>query len=84
MQRFFDIIFSSIAILVLSPILLICILILKLTGEGEIFYLQERNGLKGNKFKLFKFATMVKNSEKSEQEQLLFKMIQGYCPLENF
>lgn len=64
MQRFFDIIFSSIAILVLSPILLICILILKLTGEGEIFYLQERNGLKGNKFKLFKFATMVKNSEK--------------------
>ncbi len=64
MQRFFDIIFSSGALLVLSPIMVTCILILKFTGEKEIFYFQERYGLKGNKFKLVKFATMIKNSEK--------------------
>ena len=36
--------------------------ILKLTGEGKVFFLQERIGKNGDKFKLFKFATMVENS----------------------
>lgn len=62
MQRFFDIIFSGIAIILLSPLLLITMLILKCTGEHEVFYLQERMG-KGNKpFGIIKFATMLKNS----------------------
>tara|TARA_X000000368_G_scaffold404558_1_gene380743 strand:- start:40 stop:621 length:582 start_codon:yes stop_codon:yes gene_type:complete len=38
-------------------------LILKLTGEGEIFYFQERVGLNNKTIKIFKFATMLKNSE---------------------
>ena len=38
------------------------IIILKLTGEGEVFFLQERIGKDGEIFKLFKFATMLKNS----------------------
>ncbi len=37
-------------------------LILKFTGEGEIFYLQKRLGYLNNEFKIIKFATMVKNS----------------------
>jgi len=37
-------------------------LILKLTGEGEIFFLQERVGKNKKKFKLIKFATMIKDS----------------------
>jgi len=37
-------------------------LVLKLTGEGEIFFLQERVGQDRKLFKLFKFATMLKNS----------------------
>ena len=41
-KRIFDIILSSIAIILLSPILILIIVTLKLTGEGEIFYLQER------------------------------------------
>ena len=62
MQRFFDILFSGIAIILLSPLLLITMLILKCTGEHEVFYLQERMG-KGNKpFGIIKFATMLKNS----------------------
>ena len=42
LKRIFDIFLSSIAIILLSPILIIIIVLLKLTGEGEIFYLQER------------------------------------------
>lgn len=62
MQRFFDVFFSSLALLVLSPMLFPFILILKFSGEGEIFFLQERIGKGGHVFKLFKFATMLKDS----------------------
>ena len=62
LKRIIDIILSSIAIILLSPILILIIVILKLTGEGEIFYLQERVGYKTKSFMIYKFATMVKNS----------------------
>lgn len=62
MERFFDIILSGLALLVLSPVFIIVISILKLTGEGEIFFLQERIGKDGKLFKLYKFATMLKDS----------------------
>ena len=62
MDRFFDILFSGIALLFFSPVLVPLIIILRLTGEGEVFFLQERIGKGGKKFKLFKFATMLKNS----------------------
>ena len=41
MIRVFDIFFSAIALLILSPIFLLIIPILKLTGEGEVFYSQK-------------------------------------------
>lgn len=62
MIRFFDIIFSSIALFVLSPLFLVVIILLRFTGEGEIFYQQERVGKNGKIFSLLKFATMLKNS----------------------
>ena len=61
-ERFFDVFFSGLALLVLSPLLLPIVLILKFSGEGEIFFLQERIGKDGKVFKLYKFATMLKNS----------------------
>lgn len=63
MQRFFDIVFSGLALIALMPFLLPIILILRFTGEGEIFYVQERVGRGGKLFGLLKFATMMKNSE---------------------
>lgn len=63
MQRFFDIFFSGIAIIALSPVLISIILILSLTGEGEIFFQQSRIGKNKLSFQLLKFATMLKNSE---------------------
>ena len=62
MERFFDIFFSGLALLVLSPLLVPIVLILRFSGEGEIFFLQERIGKGGQVFKLFKFATMLKDS----------------------
>lgn len=62
MIRFLDIFFSVTALLFLSPILILCVAVLAFTGEKEIFYAQERIGLKQNNFELLKFATMLKNS----------------------
>ena len=62
MQRFFDIFFSVIALVLLSPFLLPLMIVLRATGVGEIFFPQSRVGLKGRQFKLYKFATMLKDS----------------------
>lgn len=62
-ERFFDILFSIIAIIIFSPIFLLISIILKCSGEGEIFFFQDRVGLNGKSIKLFKFVTMLKNSE---------------------
>ena len=62
MQRFFDIIFSLLALICLLPFLLPIAVALKFTGEGEILFSQKRVGENGKFFNLFKFATMLKNS----------------------
>ncbi|MBS1680849.1 MAG: sugar transferase [Bacteroidetes bacterium] len=65
MIRIADIILSLLTIIILSPLFLIVIIILAITGDGEIFYRQKRVGLRGELFGVFKFATMAKNSEKT-------------------
>ena len=60
--RLFDILLSSITLIILSPLLLVVMVLLKLTGEGEIFYRQKRIGQHQNAFYIIKFATMLKNS----------------------
>jgi len=60
--RFFDLVFSGLALIVLSPLFVVISLFLKFSGEGEIFFLQERVGKNKEMFKLFKFATMLKDS----------------------
>lgn len=62
LKRFFDILCSLLALIVLSPILLPVIVLLKLTGEHEVFYFQKRVGYKNKEFLIWKFATMLKNS----------------------
>lgn len=62
MKRFLDVVLSFLALVVLAPCLLPVVVILRLTGEGEVFYIQERAGRGGNSFGLYKFASMLKNS----------------------
>ena len=62
MKRFFDILLSGLALVVLTPLLMPIMLILKFTGENKIFYLQERVGKNGKMFGIWKFATMLEDS----------------------
>lgn len=61
-KRAFDLISSGIALLLLSPVFIPIMIALKLTGEGYVFYLQERVGHKNKLFHIYKFATMLKDS----------------------
>lgn len=61
-KRFFDILLSGIAIVILSPLLVPVMVILKCTGEHYIFYGQDRIGYRNRHFKILKFATMLLNS----------------------
>lgn len=62
MIRFFDILFSGIAIIILLPFMIPIMIGLKLTGEHDIFYKQTRIGKDGKPFGVMKFATMLRNS----------------------
>jgi len=57
-----DIVLSFLTLLLLVPLFLPIIIILKFSGEGEVFYFQERIGIKNTRFFIWKFATMLKNS----------------------
>ena len=61
-KRVLDMVLSGFALLILLPFFPLIALPLKLTGEGEIFYVQPRVGKKGRIFGLVKFATMLKDS----------------------
>ncbi|HMI78255.1 MAG TPA: sugar transferase [Ferruginibacter sp.] len=61
-KRFIDILIATIALILLSPLLIPSIIILLFTGEREVFYFQKRVGYKNRLFDIWKFATMMKNS----------------------
>lgn len=61
-KRVCDIGLSSILLIAISPIMIPIMIGLKLTGEGYIWYKQERVGYKNKRFGILKFATMLKDS----------------------
>jgi lipopolysaccharide/colanic/teichoic acid biosynthesis glycosyltransferase len=62
MIRLFDLILSSIALIVQLPLFVPLAILLSCTGEGKVFYRQERIGKGKKRFNLLKFATMLENS----------------------
>lgn len=62
LKRILDVLLSLITLVVLSPFLIPLLLLLRFTGEGEIWYKQNRVGYRNELFKIWKFATMLKNS----------------------
>jgi exopolysaccharide biosynthesis polyprenyl glycosylphosphotransferase len=58
-----DIYVSTVALLLLSPLFFLVALLIKLESSGPVFFIQQRIGLRGRKFKLIKFRTMVQNAE---------------------
>ncbi len=62
-KRLFDIVVAFSALCLLSPFLFLIMALIKLSSNGPIFYKQERLGLDGRSFSLFKFRTMDPNAE---------------------
>jgi exopolysaccharide biosynthesis polyprenyl glycosylphosphotransferase len=62
-KRLFDIVFSSLILLIGSPLLLAIALAVKLTSEGPVFYRQQRIGLDGEPFMMLKFRTMIDGAD---------------------
>ncbi len=62
-KRLFDIFFSLLGLILISPFLIIVSIIIKITSEGPVFFLQERLGQYEKPFFIYKFRTMVINAE---------------------
>jgi len=64
-KRMLDIILSSLAIVLLSPVFILTAIGVKLSSPGSVFYAQERVGKNGNVFKMIKFRSMIQNAERN-------------------
>jgi lipopolysaccharide/colanic/teichoic acid biosynthesis glycosyltransferase len=81
-KRGFDIAFSLLALVFISPVLLGIALAVKLDSEGPVLYVSERIGRDGKRFRFLKFRTMVKEADSlqgallhlNERRGNLFKM----------
>jgi exopolysaccharide biosynthesis polyprenyl glycosylphosphotransferase len=82
LKRTLDVVLSSIALVVLSPLLLAIAIAVKLDSAGPAFYSSERIGKKGRVFRCIKFRTMVRNADQllesmmhmNERDEILFKV----------
>lgn len=64
-KRLFDIVFSCLVIVAISPLGIFLSIMVVLTSDGPVFYKQERVGLHGKRFNILKFRTMVSDAEAS-------------------
>ena len=69
-KRAFDILICAVGLIIISPLLLIIALLVRLDSKGAILYSQERIGLYGVPFRIYKFRTMVENAEASGVPQV--------------
>ena len=83
-KRLFDLTIAVLSLLLLFAPMILVMIILKFTGEGEIFYIQKRLGYLNNEFKIIKFATMVKNSPNIGTGSLTLRGDPRVLPFGNF
>ena len=82
LKRVVDIVFSSLVLTVISPLLLAIAIAIKLDSSGPVFYFSERIGKKGRVFRCVKFRTMIRDADKqradmmhmNERDGVLFKI----------
>jgi len=81
-KRTLDVVFSSMVLILLSPLLLAIAIAVKLDSHGPVLYSSERIGKKGRVFRCIKFRTMVRDADKrradvmhmNERDGVLFKI----------
>lgn len=67
LKRFVDILVSSIALVLLSPLMLVVAVLIKLDSNGDVLFKQERVGLYGTRFEMWKFRSMVCDAENKRE-----------------
>jgi exopolysaccharide biosynthesis polyprenyl glycosylphosphotransferase len=77
LKRAVDVVFSALALVVLSPLMLAVAIAIKLDSHGPVFYASERIGKKGRVFRCLKFRTMVRDAEKRQAEIMHMNERQG-------
>jgi lipopolysaccharide/colanic/teichoic acid biosynthesis glycosyltransferase len=68
MKRLFDIILSTILIIILLPLFIFVRILIKLETKGPVFFVQERLGKNQRIFTLYKFRSMRVNEDRKEQQ----------------
>ena len=69
-KRAFDIVVSALGIIILSPVFALIAIQVKISSRGPVFYRQERIGLYGKSFYIYKFRTMIDHAEQEGKPQL--------------
>ncbi len=67
LKRSYDLLFSSLTLLVLAPMLLLIAIAIRLDSGGPVLYISGRIGRNGRRFSCFKFRTMVQDAERRQQ-----------------
>ena len=76
-KRFFDIVLSLIALIVLSPVFLITAIAIRLEDGEPVIFTQDRSGLNGSVFKMYKFRSMRAGADKEHEDLLKFNELDG-------
>lgn len=77
LKRFFDVIFSALGLILLTPLFIIIAMLVRFSSAGPIFFRQERCSVNGRRFILYKFRTMVEGAEKKLEELLQHNEMNG-------
>lgn len=69
-KRFFDILFSLTALVILSPVLIVVSILIRLDSKGKAIFVQKRIGLNGKLFNMYKFRSMYQNADAILEEMI--------------
>lgn len=83
-KRSIDILVASLVLIITMPLIVVLLFLLKFTGDGEVFFLQERVGYKNRKFFIWKFATMSRNAHKIGSGEFTVKNDPRLIPMGGF
>jgi lipopolysaccharide/colanic/teichoic acid biosynthesis glycosyltransferase len=79
-KRSFDVLAGGLILLVLSPLLLVAALLIKLDSRGPVFFRQQRTGLGGEPFKVWKFRTMRTDADPEVHRRYIEQLVRGEVP----
>lgn len=76
-KRIFDVVMSTVALIVLSPVFLVVAILIKLEDGGKVFFWQQRHTKNGKTFKMYKFRSMCPDADKQLEELMKYNHMEG-------